>query len=446
MLLLLVSASTDNIPEPQLFTHSIINTHPVDKMLKMECIEEPLSETQLSSTMKLEDMTDYDRVAATLEQLVEDYGGKLVRQTGVISYEYTLPANQTATPTIVPDNPQISNVTQQKENSAPIKLESDNISEPQENVQLESEPCAGANLEPVTQTQGTTTTTTSSVASTNTQTQQKENYMYNKSGRKIERVIYVRQPDAIQKIDEAKKNQSSDGESTFNRMEDDLFARSFPSLMVVVRPSIRDKYIRSQVAHTERRALAKFTEWLFEQGLVKSRQYCSHHSTKSEKVNLKLEMYSVRGTFPYSGGYVWSSNCCPDRYVSVFSGSVFQEAPYMPTVLLKLIYHWACQTDVQNVVSWVKVSNIYLKNFYTNLRSICTAAVWDKTRKMGGKNSVIQVGVISLGTTSQDGHLRQVKVGVLGVLDPVTSDLRLRACDPTQDEDRSFKRRFNNTL
>ncbi|EZA46497.1 hypothetical protein X777_00098, partial [Ooceraea biroi] len=78
-------------------------------MLKMECIEEPLSETQLSSTMKLEDMTDYDRVAATLEQLVEDYGGKLVRQTGVISYEYTLPANQTATPTIVPDNPQISN-------------------------------------------------------------------------------------------------------------------------------------------------------------------------------------------------------------------------------------------------------------------------------------------------------------------------------------------------
>ncbi|XP_026830278.1 uncharacterized protein LOC113563169 [Ooceraea biroi] len=206
-----MSASTDNIPEPQLFTHSIINTHPVDKMLKMECIEEPLSETQLSSTMKLEDMTDYDRVAATLEQLVEDYGGKLVRQTGVISYEYTLPANQTATPTIVPDNPQISNVTQQKENSAPIKLESDNISEPQENVQLESEPCAGANLEPVTQTQGTTTTTTSSVASTNTQTQQKENYMYNKSGRKIERVIYVRQPDAIQKVRKswkAQRNQS----------------------------------------------------------------------------------------------------------------------------------------------------------------------------------------------------------------------------------------------
>lgn len=156
----------------------------------------------------------------------------------------------------------------------------------------------------------------------------------------------------------------------------------------------------------------KFAEWLIQQGLVRSEQYCLHclqYNANYQKTKLKLGMYSDQGTFPYSGGYVWISNCCPERYVSVFSGSIFQGAPYTPTVLLKLIYHWACQTNVQNVVSWVKVSNIYLKNFYTNLRSICTAAVWDKSHKMGGKNSMIQVGVISLGTTSQDGHLRQVK-------------------------------------
>lgn len=153
----------------------------------------------------------------------------------------------------------------------------------------------------------------------------------------------------------------------------------------------------------------KFAEWLIQQGLVKSEQYCLQHGSSFQKPKLKLGMYSDQGTFPYSGGYVWISSCCPDRFVSVFSGSIFQGAHYTPTVLLKLIYHWSCQTNVQNVVSWVKVSNIYLKNFYTNLRSICTAAVWDKSRKMGGKNSVIQVGVISLGTTSQDGHLRQVK-------------------------------------
>lgn len=38
---------------------------------------------------------------------------------------------------------------------------------------------------------------------------------------------------------------------------------------------------------------------------------------------------------------------------------------------------------------------------------------------LGGNNQRIEVGVISLGTTSQDGNQRQVKVEVLGVLDPV---------------------------
>ena len=65
---------------------------------------------------------------------------------------------------------------------------------------------------------------------------------------------------------------------------------------------------------------------------------------------------------------------------------------------------------------------------------------------IGGKGALVQVGVISLGTTSQDGNLRQVKVEVLGVLNPETSELRLRACEPLYDGDRSFKRRFNNIL
>src|SRR5436190_11818261 len=96
----------------------------------------------------------------------------------------------------------------------------------------------------------------------------------------------------------------------------------------------------------------KFAEWLIQQGLVRSEQYCLQHSTNYQKIKLKLGMYNDQGTFPYSGGYVWISTCCPDKFVSVFSGSLFQGAPYTPTVLLKLIYHWACQTNVQNVISW----------------------------------------------------------------------------------------------
>ncbi|XP_066594901.1 uncharacterized protein row [Prorops nasuta] len=260
---------------------------------------------------------------------------------------------------------------------------------------------------------------------------------------------------ACEQIEDSKKNLPDGREVTFNKMNG---GRTFPSLVVVARPYLRTREISTTVAQKERSELdikvksvlmfsaTKFAEWFIQQGLVRSEQYCILHSTNYQKVKLKLGMYSDQGTFPYSGGYVWVSSCCPDRFVSVFSGSIFQGAPYTPTVLLKLIYHWACQTNMQNVISWVKVSNIYIKNFYTNLRSICTAALWDKCQKMGGKHSVIQVGVISLGTTSQDGNLRQVKVEVLGVFNPTTLELRLRACDPVQDGDRSYKRRFNNIL
>lgn len=260
---------------------------------------------------------------------------------------------------------------------------------------------------------------------------------------------------ASEQIDESKRNLPDGREITFNKMNG---GRTFPSLVVVARPNLCAKDIPPQLAQAERSELdvkvksvlmysaTKFAEWLIQQGLVRSEQYCTQHSTNYQKVKLKLGMYSDSGTFPYSGGYVWISSCCPERFVSVFSGSIFQGAPHTPTVLLKLIYHWACQTNVQNVVSWVKVTNIYVKNFYTNIRSICTAAVWDKSRKMGGKNSMIQVGVISLGTTSQDGNLRQVKVEVLGILNLETQEIRLRACDPVHDGDRSFKRRFHNIL
>ena len=40
--------------------------------------------------------------------------------------------------------------------------------------------------------------------------------------------------------------------------------------------------------------------------------------------------------------------------------------------------------------------------------------------------------MISLGTTSQDGNMRQVKVEVLGVMDPESKLIRLRAVEPLQ--------------
>lgn len=246
--------------------------------------------------------------------------------------------------------------------------------------------------------------------------------------------------------DDRSDNTSDATEVSFNKLN----GKTFPSLVVVARPSLRvketfkndrstlDCKVKSVLMHQA----VKFTEWLIQQGLVKSEQQCQVHVGR----NLKLGMYSDAAKFPYSGGYVWISQCCPTRFVSVFNRSIFEGAPYAPTVLLKLIYHWTCQTNVTNVVQWVKVDNLYLKNFYSWLRSVCTLALQTHMGKMGGNNKKIEIGVISLGTTTQDGKQRQVKVEVLGILDHDQKTVRLRAVEPLTDGEQNHKKRFAKIL
>ncbi|XP_031342843.1 uncharacterized protein LOC116170521 isoform X2 [Photinus pyralis] len=235
-------------------------------------------------------------------------------------------------------------------------------------------------------------------------------------------------------------------EISFNKLQ----GKTFPSLVVVARPHLGikdvtggdrsklDSKVKSVLMHVP----TKFTEWLIQQGLVRSEQYCVNHSS----AKLKLGMYSDVSRFPFSGGYVWISECCPTRFVSVFSGSIFENCPYPPSVILKLIYHWACQTNIQNVVQWVKVDNFYVKGIYTWLRAMCTVALHSHVKPLGGPGRRVEVGVISLGTTSQDGQQRQVKVEVLGLLESEARLIRLRAVEPLADGDRNYKKRFAKIL
>lgn len=256
-----------------------------------------------------------------------------------------------------------------------------------------------------------------------------------------------RKPLAVVDLTKETNDATSDAtEISFNKLN----GKTFPSLVVVARPSLRvketfkndrstlDAKVKSVLMHQS----VKFSEWLIQQGLVRSEQMCQVHSGR----NLKLGMYSDAAKFPYSGGYVWISQCCPTRFVSVYNKSIFEGAPYAPTVLLKLIYHWTCQTNVTNVVQWVKVDNLYLKNFYSWLRSVCTLALQSHMGKMGGHNKKIEIGVISLGTTTQDGKQRQVKVEVLGILDFDQKTVRLRAVEPLTDGEQNHKKRFAKIL
>lgn len=246
--------------------------------------------------------------------------------------------------------------------------------------------------------------------------------------------------------DDSGKPSADSREISFSKIQ----GKTFPSLVVLARPSLRvaekavtdrpqlDAKVKNVLVHPA----PKFTEWLIQQGLIKSEQTCQIHNDKP----LKLGMYSDTSKFPYSGGYFWISDCCPTRFTSVFHGSLFEGSPHPPSVILKLIYHWACQTNVSNVVNWVKVDNVYLKSLYTLLRSVCTLALCRHMKMLGGPKKSIEIGVISLGTTTQDGQQRQVKVEVLGVLDPEAKILRLRAVEPLLDAEKSYKKRFSKIL
>lgn len=77
------------MPKNRLVTRSVTNSRPPHMTLNLECTEEPLSEAQLMLRLELKE--NYDRVAATLEELVKDHGGKLVCQAGNVNgYQYTL--------------------------------------------------------------------------------------------------------------------------------------------------------------------------------------------------------------------------------------------------------------------------------------------------------------------------------------------------------------------
>ena len=111
-------------------------------------------------------------------------------------------------------------------------------------------------------------------------------------------------------------------------------------------------------------------------------------------------MYSDSKKFPNSGGYVWLSDDSRNRYVSVFKGSLFETIIQPPSVLMKMIYHWVCQTSLNNVLTWVKVDHNTIDTFYRHMRCICVATVQEEIINLGGDDKAVELGVISLGTTT----------------------------------------------
>ena len=122
---------------------------------------------------------------------------------------------------------------------------------------------------------------------------------------------------------------------------------------------------------------------------------------------------------------------------SVLVGSIFENTTQPPSVMVKLIYHWACQTGIDLIMEWVKVDKNFLRSFFTMLRSVCTIRVQKDMFLFGtAKRSRVEVGVITMGTTAAgtSSDKRKVAVDVLGVYDRASGRLRLQAYGPVPGE------------
>ena len=86
----------------------------------------------------------------------------------------------------------------------------------------------------------------------------------------------------------------------------------------------------------------------------------------------------------------------------------------------------------QNVLQWVKVDHQTVHFYWQLFRAACVASVQEELVTFGGPGKVVEIGVISLGTTTSDGNKREVRVEVLGVMDRATGRIRLRATEPVQ--------------
>jgi hypothetical protein len=64
------------------------------------------------------------------------------------------------------------------------------------------------------------------------------------------------------------------------------------------------------------------------------------------RTKMKLGMSSDLTKFAHSGGYVWVSETVDSKICSVFRGSIFESTAHEPIIILKLLYHWTCQTNI----------------------------------------------------------------------------------------------------
>ncbi|KAG7167549.1 Pogo transposable element-like 92 [Homarus americanus] len=222
-----------------------------------------------------------------------------------------------------------------------------------------------------------------------------------------------------------------------------VIARPKNTLPPAVAISLR-KELDAEIKSVLFKSPQEFVEWLLTVRLIRNTQYCSIHKIPFSETPVKLTLgkFLDPKVLSSSGGYVWISECCGKKYVSVYSGSIFGSTPIdkvPPTSVLKLVYHWACQTSISNVELWVKVEKTFINKMYQYMRCISSVMLQDKVYDFGFDGTTVELGIVSLGTSTADGAKKALKVEILGLYDRIMKSYRLFAFEP---EPGSSSRRF----
>ncbi|XP_045607816.1 uncharacterized protein row isoform X3 [Procambarus clarkii] len=414
-----------SLDAPEVFKPGSTSSSQNGPGLLLECESEGLSDAQTSKIQKLQD--DLRKIQFILRNGNTQVGLQvpqfLLLQNGqMIAAASTLPSNgQTTTPAPTSTSPTLS--------QASSVYSSTDLAKKPKTPTVHSTP---ANSTPVS------TRTTRSSANAN-----KNNVPTRSSSPDIQVLREMRISPQTTSPTQPTSTVTSSSNTTTNNNNSGV-NKFMPLLNVVARPKNtlppavamnQRKELDAKVKSVLVKSAQEFVEWLLGEGMIRTSQYCTAHKIQPTMtpVKLKLGMFSDPKVLSTSGGYVWISECCGKKYVSVYSGSIFGSTPIdkvPPTSVLKLVYHWACQTSVSNVESWVKVEKSFINKMFQYMRCICSVMLQDKVYDFGFDGTTVELGIVSLGTSTADGTKKAVKVEILGLYDRKMKSYRLFASEP----------------
>ncbi|XP_076324819.1 uncharacterized protein LOC143232805 isoform X3 [Tachypleus tridentatus] len=116
-------------------------------------------------------------------------------------------------------------------------------------------------------------------------------------------------------------------------------------------------------------------------------------------------------------GYIWkcgNQRCC--KKSQIVRPNFFGRFGIPLSKLLQLTYHWAVQSDLQNILDEVNVDVYMARSVWRALQEVCARALVLKSKKLGGPGTTVEISFAYMGRFS-----------ILGAYDRESGKVRMKA-------------------